>query len=74
MSPKGSTAVEQAIACAPVTQRSRVRSPVGTAFLGEVFSGSFLTYKTNVRKLWAHTVPEYLLAAITSFHIRLVLE
>ena len=42
-------AVGQAVACAPVTQRARIRSPVGTSFLGEVFSGFFLTYKTNVR-------------------------
>ena len=27
-----------AVACAPVTQRARVRSPVGTSFLGEIFS------------------------------------
>ena len=41
----------QTVACAPVTQQVRVRSPVGTSFLGEVFSGFFLTCKTNVRKL-----------------------
>ena len=46
-----STAVEQVVACALVTQRARVRSPVGTGFLGGVFSGFFLTCKTNVRKL-----------------------
>ena len=46
-----STAVEQVVACALVTQWARVRSPVGTSFLGEVFSGFFLTCKTNVRKL-----------------------
>ena len=46
-----STAVEQVVAYASVTQRARVRSPVGTDFLGEVFSGFFLTCKTNVRKL-----------------------
>ena len=34
-----STAVGQAVACAPVTQRARVRSLFGTSFLGEVFSG-----------------------------------
>ena len=45
------TAVGQAVACAPVTQRARVRSPVGTSFLGGVFSGFFLNYKTNVGKL-----------------------
>ena len=43
--------VGQAVACAPVTQQARVRSPVGTGFLGEVFSVFFLTCKTNVRKL-----------------------
>ena len=47
----GSTAVGQAEACVLVTQRAWVRSPVGTSFLGEVFSGFFLTCKTNVRKL-----------------------
>ena len=47
----GSTAVEQVVACALVMQRAWVRSPVGTSFLGEVFSGVFLTCKTNVRKL-----------------------
>ena len=46
-----SSAVEQVVACALVTQRARVRSPVGTSFLGEVFSGFFLTCKTNVSKL-----------------------
>ena len=46
-----STAVEQVVACALVTQRARVKSPVGTGFLGEVFLGFFLTCKTNVRKL-----------------------
>ena len=34
-----STTVGQAAAYAPVTQRARVRSPVGTGFLGEVISG-----------------------------------
>ena len=46
-----STAVEQVVACALVTQRARVRSPVGASFLDEVFSGFFLTCQTNVRKL-----------------------
>ena len=59
-----STAVEQVVACALVTQRARVRYPVGTGFLGEVFSGFFLACKTNVRKLSAPTVPEYHLAVV----------
>ena len=46
-----STAAGQAVACAPVTQRARVRTSVGTRFLGDVFSGFFLTCKTNVGKL-----------------------
>ena len=37
----GSTAVAQTVACAPIMQWARVRSPVGTSFLGEVFSGFF---------------------------------
>ena len=36
-----STAVEQVVPCALVTQRARVRSLVGTGFLGEVFFGVF---------------------------------
>ena len=47
----GSTAVDQVEACASVMQRAQVRFPVGTSFLGEVFSGFFLTCKTYVRKL-----------------------
>ena len=30
------SAVDQVVACAPVTQRAQVQSPVGTSFLGEV--------------------------------------
>ena len=36
-----STAVEQAVAFAPVTQWARVQYPAGTSFLGEVFFGVF---------------------------------
>ena len=36
-----STALGQVVACAPVAQRARVRSPVGTSFLGEVSSKFF---------------------------------
>ena len=43
--------VGQVVACAPVTQRARVRSPAATTFLGEIFSGFFLTRKTTVGKL-----------------------
>ena len=38
-----SIAVEETEACTPVTQRAWVRSPVGTSFLGEGFSG-FLVF------------------------------
>ena len=41
------TAVGQAVVCARVTQRARVRSPVGTSFLGEVFSG----FSSPVRRI-----------------------
>ena len=63
-SPKFAFLSLQALACVPVMQRARVRSPVGTSFLGEVFLGFFLTCKSNVRKLQAHKVPEYHLAII----------
>ena len=43
---------------------SHAAGPVGTGFLGEVFSWFFLTCKTNVGKLQAHKVPEYHLAAV----------
>ena len=46
-----SNAVEQVVACTLVMQWARVRSPVVTGFLGEVFLGFFLICKTNVRKL-----------------------
>ena len=46
-----STAVDEVEACVLVTQRARVRSPVGTGFLGEAFSGFFLTCKSNVEIL-----------------------
>ena len=45
-----SGSVVQAVICAPVTRRARVRSPVGKSFLGEVFSGFSHTFKTNVGK------------------------
>ena len=54
----------QSVTCAPITQRARFQSPVGTSFLGEVFSGFFLTCKANVRKRSAPKVPEYHLAII----------
>ena len=42
-----STAVGQVVACAPVTQRARVRSPVWTSFLGEIF----LDFSSPVRQM-----------------------
>ena len=62
------TAVGQAAACAPVMQRVWVRSPVGTGFLGEVFSGFFLTCKTNCRQALGPQVPEYHFAIIIITH------
>ena len=44
-----STTVEQAVACAFVTQRTRVGSLIWPSFLSEFFSGFFLTCKTNVK-------------------------
>ena len=62
-----STAVGQAVACALVMQWVWVQSPVGKSFLGEIFSGFFLTCKTNVRKL-APKAPKYHLATIIIHH------
>ncbi|PSN36487.1 hypothetical protein C0J52_25514, partial [Blattella germanica] len=41
----------------------------GASFLGEVFLGFFLTHKTNVRKIYAQTVPRHHLAIIIIFII-----
>ena len=43
-----STAVGQAVACAPVKQRARVQSPVGKSFLGGVF---FRGFSSSVRQM-----------------------
>ena len=67
---KMSTAVDQVVACAPVTQRAWVRSPVGTSFLGEVFSGVFLSCKTNVGKLWAPRSPYIIWLSLSSILIQ----
>ena len=66
-----STAVEQAVACAPVTERTRVLSAVGTSFLGGVFPG-FSSFVRHVGKLQAYKIPEYHLTVIIIFPIRLV--
>ena len=42
------SAVGQAVECTPVTQRARVRSPVRTSFLGEVF---FRGFTSSVRQM-----------------------
>ena len=62
-----STAVEQVVACALVTQRARVRSPVGTGFLGffspvRQMSGNFRPPRS----------PNFIRPSSSSFHIRLV--
>ena len=67
-----STAVEQVVACALVTQRARVRSPVGTGFLGEVFRG----FSSPVRQMSGNfrppRSPNITWPSSSSFHIRLV--
>ena len=60
-----SSAVEQAVACAPVTQRARVRSSIGTSFLGDVFWG----FSSPVRQMSGSFRPTRL---SSSFHVRLV--
>ena len=45
------TTMEQAVACAPVTQRARVQSLVGQVTWVRFFQRFFLTCKINVRKV-----------------------
>ena len=60
------------VTCALVTQRARVRSPVGTGFLGEVFSG----FSSPVRQMSGDfrppRSPNIIWPSSSSFHIRLV--
>ena len=67
-----STAVEQEVACALVTQRARVRSPVGTGFLGEVFSGVFSPVRQMSGNFRPPRSPNIIWPSSSSFHIRLV--
>ena len=68
-----STAVEQVVACALVTQRARVRSPVGTSFLDEVF---FCGFSSPVRQMSGNfrppRSPNIIWPSSSSFHLRLV--
>ena len=70
---KWSTAVEQVVACALVTQRARVLSPVVTGFLGEVF---FRGFSSPVRQISGNfrppRFPTIIWPSYSSFHIRLV--
>ena len=59
-----STAVEQVVACALVTQRARVRSPVGTGFLSEVFLGISLPVRQMSGNFRPPRSPEYHLAVV----------
>ena len=65
--------MEQAVACAPVTQRALVLSQSGEDSW-VTFSGFLLTCKINVRELNAPWVPEYHLAIITIVIISALLE
>ena len=54
-----STAAGQAVTCAPVMQWARVRSPVGTSFLGEVFSAFSSPIRQmsgSFRPLWSPNI------------------
>ena len=62
-----STAVEQAVACVPVTQRGWVRPPVGTSFVGEnFFSVFFLTCKGTISLDLSTTAVCQLKSTVTS--------
>ena len=64
-----STTVEQVVACALVTQRAWILSPVGTGFLGEVFSSPVRQMSGNFRPPRS---PNIIWPLYSSFHIRLV--
>ena len=49
--------MEQAVACAPVMQRTRVRYPVGVSFLDEVFFGVFPHLHDKCREALDPQVP-----------------
>ena len=65
--------MEQVVARALVTQRARVRSPVGTHFLGEVF---FRGFSSPVRQMSGRfrptRSPNIICPLLSSFHIQLV--
>ena len=65
------TAVEQAVACAPVTQRAWIRSPVGTSFPGCDFSSPVRQISGSFRPPW---FPEHHLAIIIILIISTFLE
>ena len=54
----------QVVACALVTQRARVRSTVGTGFLGEVFRSFSSPVRQMSGKFRPLKVPEYHLAVV----------
>ena len=64
------TAVGQAVACAHVSQRARVLSPVGTSFLDEVFR----CFPSPVRQMSGNfrppSSPNIIWPSSSSFHIR----
>ena len=62
-----SPAVDQAVACAPVTQRVWVRYPVGASFLCEVFLGFFLTCKTRLGSFRPPRPPNIIWPSLSSF-------
>ena len=66
------TAVEQVVACALVTQRARVQSPVGTSYLVRFFRG----FSSPVRQMSGNfrppRSPNIIWPSYSSFHIRLV--
>ena len=69
---KYTTAVEQAVAWEPVTQRVRVQSPVGTGFLGEFFRGFSSPVKQMSGNFRPTRSPNILCPPQSSFNIRFV--
>ena len=68
---KFSTSVGQAVACAALTQRARIRFPVGISFLGEVFRGFSSPVRQMSESFRPPWFPEYHLAIIITHHLSL---
>ena len=67
-----STSVDQAVACAPVTQRALVQFPVGISFLGRFFRGFSSPVRQMSGSFRLTRSPNIIRPSYSYFHICLV--